>query len=63
VTRRLDPARALAQLRRHRSGNPNNPPPPPPTWEERWATFAQVLRGASISLGEQVGTAQERRAS
>jgi hypothetical protein len=63
MTRSLAPARALAQLDRHRSGNPNNPPSPPPTLEERWATFAQVLRAASISLGEQVGTAQERRAS
>lgn len=54
MTRRLDPGRALAQLDRHRSGNPNDPPPPPPTLDESMAalgvTVAQALVGAEVGM-------------
>lgn len=54
MTRRPSVDRALAQLDRHRTGNPNNPPPPPPTWEETMTALAvtveQALVGAEVGM-------------
>ncbi len=58
MTRRPDLARAVSQLDRHRSGNPNNPPLPPLTWGDSMvaagaavgATVAQALRDAEAGM-------------
>ena len=59
MTHRPDPARALSQLDRHRSGNPNNPPPVPLTWEQAVANLPNVLGMSFTTLAGQFASLQE----